>query len=171
MHVIPAFRAGIRLYSRDGACIRYPSLSAAFDALGFYWIKSRVGREFVAADPWSFAPSVDWVMRTDFDEVVTAADFEELRAADLARRYRRLPYSGHGPVPGVHRMRGGRYFRRLNHMNELRSAALVLREEGEVAPRAKRSPRNLPNPRDDYSIAAREDRSWKRHRRTQWKSR
>ncbi|WP_157058441.1 hypothetical protein [Azoarcus sp. CIB] len=54
-------------------------------------------------------------------------------------------------------------------MNE-RFWAEPVREGGEVAARAERNARNLPNNWDDFRVASREDRSWKRHRRTRWKT-
>jgi hypothetical protein len=51
-----------------------------------------------------------------------------------------------------------------------RQAALVLKEEGEIAPRGARSFRNLPNAWDDYRVSSLGERCWKRYRCTQWKA-
>jgi hypothetical protein len=64
------------------------------------------------------------------------------------------------PVPGVHAYHGASCFRRVRTTAERRMAALVLREEGEVAPRAARNARNLPNSWDDYMRGGFE-RCWK----------
>lgn len=68
------------------------------------------------------------------------------------------------PVPGVHcRRGGGGYFRRLGTTPERRQACLVLFEEGEVAPRAKRNAVNIPNSWDDYPRHT--DHCWKSQRK------
>lgn len=65
-----------------------------------------------------------------------------------------------GPVHGIHKWRGGgHYFRRIHTTPERRQAALVLREDGEVATRAARNVRNLPNSWDDYVRHV--ERNWK----------
>ena len=107
-------------------------------------------------------------MRDDAGGVVMAATFHPLIErrwpARWSRRWRMWEtWSGEGPVPGVRCHRGGRhYFRRPKSMMERRQAAFVAKEEGEVAPRGARSCCNLPNAYDDYCVASRDDRSWKR---------
>jgi hypothetical protein len=87
-----------------------------------------------------------------------------LRAEESAKTY----YPGYtrrcGPVTGVRCFRGGagysrRYLRRFHTAGERRLGALVLKEEGEVAPRCARNSRNLPNPWDDIPRIV--ERSWK----------
>ena len=53
--------------------------------------------------------------------------------------------------------------------NEKRLAGLILAEEGEVPPRAKRNLRNLADAFDDFPIAARVNHNWKQYRKQQWK--
>lgn len=85
---------------------------------------------------------------------------QRLRDARAAERH----YPGYvhrqGPVYGIHCYRGRkRYFRRISTTPERRQAALVVVEDGEVAPRPARSSNGLPNSWDDYSRSL--QRSWK----------
>lgn len=84
----------------------------------------------------------------------------------IRRRDRwRFPYDycGTGPVPGVHKRCHGGGHRRLRSSGERRLNALVLREQGEVAARAARRGKNLPDSRDDYSRCL--QRCWKSQRK------
>lgn len=188
MYQIPAHETAVTLFSRDGDVWAYPTLKAALKALGRSWIARNVGPHFRVFDyvsrrfdtqkeGWVYEPVYDehaFIMRDDAGAVVTLVDFQPL----VARRRRKSRWSfaldtwnGEGPVPGVHKPSAGRhYFRRPQSANERRQAGLVLVEEGEVAPRPARSANSLPDAYDDYGIAAREDRSWKRNRNTRWKA-
>jgi hypothetical protein len=187
VHQIHQYQSGVKLLSCDGRVSVYPSLRAAFKALGERWIGDNVGANFRVFDysarwfdevrnAWVREPRYvvhDFIMRDDAGGVVTLASFHPF----IVRR-RRLrwqdplnTWNGEGPVPGVHCHRGGRhYFRRPQSMMERRQAALVLKEEGEVAPRSARSFCNLPDAYDDCSVSSIGDRCWKRYRRTQWKA-
>lgn len=187
MHYIPAYETAVTLFSRDGQVWAYPSLKAALKALGERWIAANVGPHFrVFAHSARYFDTVreEWVgepvyverafiMRDDAGGVVTAATFSPLiERRRWHSRWTRMWdfWNGEGPVPGVRCYRGGgHYYRRPQTMMERRLAGLVLEEEGEVAPRGARKANHLPNAYDDYRIAAREDRNWKRYRRTQWK--
>lgn len=68
--------------------------------------------------------------------------------------------------PGSKR-RFGRFHRRMQTMAERRLVAGRVAEEGEPEWRGRR--RALPNPWDDFMIGSLGVRSWKRHRKTQWK--
>jgi hypothetical protein len=176
MHVIPAYIPAVYLFGRDGSVKKYPSLKAALAALGLGWIRNNVGVEFAtrvyAEDSWTWTGCM-YVMRTDSGEPLSVDDFRAVADAQrtaISWWRRSREYCGYGPVPGVRKFRGGgRYFRRMSHMNARRQAALVLEDEGEVAPRAARNLHGLPNPWDDYRCSARDDRSWKRFRKTRWK--
>ncbi|KVP39731.1 hypothetical protein [Burkholderia ubonensis] len=188
MHQIPAHETAVTLFSRDGDVWAYPSLKAALKALGERWIAANVGQHFRVFDyaarrfdsvraVWVTEPLYvehAFIMRDDAGGVVTAATFSPLIARRRWRsRWTRMweTWNGEGPVPGVRcRRGGGHYYRRPKSMMERRQAAMVLTDEGEVAPRGARSLKHLPNAWDDYCVAAREDRNWKRHRRTQWKA-
>ncbi|WP_434715653.1 hypothetical protein [Paraburkholderia sp. A3RO-2L] len=187
MHLIPAYETAITLFSRDGAVWTYPSLKAALKALGARWIQDNVGPHFrvfdhaerrldQARNVWVREPLYRdylFIMRDDFGGVVTSAEF-----APLIQRRRWRPYwyrltdtwNGEGPVPGVRKYRGGRhYYRHPQTMPEIRQNALVLDEEGEVRARPRRGSHYLPSCWDDRCVAARRDRSWKRHRKNRWK--
>lgn len=189
MHQIPAYEPSVTLFHRDGDVWVYRSLSEAYDALGYHWLCENVGEEFrmfshsATRMVWSDAGYVpvseptyieaEFIMRDDFGNKVTSKDFYAIKER------RRKPYlgwfwsryaswNGEGPVPGVHKYKAGwHYCRRIRHMNERRWAIPM---EDEPAPRPKRNRNNLQNPWDDYTVAAREDRNWKRHRRTQWRA-
>ncbi|PNG50120.1 MULTISPECIES: hypothetical protein [unclassified Variovorax] len=175
MHTIPPYQPGVTLRHRSGASYEYPSLEAAFRALGYWWLSQNLGLDFTSPFYCSRLLSwvtADWMMVTDFGAPVVAADFERFRGPPRRPFWAsKHDYCGYGPVPGTGRRHGGHHFRRVHHINERRSAVLVLQEDGEVAPRGKRAAANLPTPWDDYAIAAREDRSWKLCRKTRWKVR
>ncbi len=186
MHQIPAHETAVTLFARDGSVFAYKSLRAALKALGTRWISAHVGPHFrvfshisrrfdTERELWVYESVYDeynFIMRDDAGQVVTASNFSPLIEERRWRgRWFRLleNWNGEGPVPGVSRPRNGHYYRRPKTTNERRQAALVLEEEGEVAPRASRTGHNLPNAWDDYRIRARKDRNWKRFRNTQWK--
>lgn len=191
MHHISAYTPTVSLFSRAGEVWAYRSMTDAYDALGYNWICRNVGKRFrlfshatteYQETESGYVPvnrlvyiTADFVMRDDFGRELTGGDFQAIY--DERRRLRYAVYgfnrhyafwNGEGPVPGIHRHSAGRHnYRRIRHMNERRWAIPI---EDEPAPRGKRNHNNLPNPWDDYHIAAREDRCWKRNRRTQWKA-
>jgi hypothetical protein len=62
----------------------------------------------------------------------------------------------------------GYYFRNPKTTQERRMAGAVMTEEGEPPPRAARGPKHLVTAWDDIPRGF--DRTWKRHRRAQWKT-
>jgi len=185
---IPKYETGVTLFSRSGEVWTYKSLKLALKSLGYRWIAENVGPEFMVGrrsrgcrdEAWmqAYMPEVDleyqYIMRDDFGGIVVADTFEAEREKRKKKRLSRWQmmyhtWNGEGPVPGVHRPRGGRYYRRPATYQERKQAGLVLAEEGEVAPRPSRKANNLTDAWDDYLIAARKDRSWKRHRKTQYR--
>jgi len=173
MHIIPAYKPAVTLFSREGAVTRFKSKHDALATLGFAWIRDNVGTDFSSRwyceDNWSWV-ACKYVMRTDFGQVLTSEDFRGMNPPRASAWRSRYTYCGEGPVPGVRKFRGGgHYFRRMRHMSERRQAALVVVEEGEVAPRPSRNTHGLPNPWDDYRVTSRDDRNWKRYRKTRWK--
>jgi hypothetical protein len=188
MHQITAYETAVTLFSRDGDVLAYPTLRAALKALGRSWIAANVGPHFrvfrclsryidTTREAWVLEPVYDeraYIMRDDAGEPVTLATFYPLleRRRRKSRWTRMLDtWNGEGPVPGVRCYRGGRhYYRRPQTMNERRQADLVLQEEGEVAPRPTRDASHLPSSWDDRWVGARDDRSWKRYRKTRWKA-
>ena len=86
-------------------------------------------------------------------------------AVRAARRFK-ATYGGYegrgsGPVPGVHRSSSyfACWYRSVGTTGERRMNSLVLREEGEPAPRAARTGGNLPSSYDD--VARAHERGWK----------
>ncbi len=188
MHQVPPYESAVTLFSRDGEVEVFKSMKAALKALGLRWIEDNVGPHFrvfryverrfdTQRALWVADPLYDnyrYILRNDQGEPVTAADFAVFRRqrpwrGSWALRY--AQWNGEGPVPGTRCRRGGRhYYRHPRTMHERRQAALVLEEEGEVAPRPHRSANSLPCAWDDFRVAARDDRNWKRFRRTQWRA-
>ena len=188
MYYIPPHETSITLFSSTGGVEVFRTLKEALKALGYRWIAENVGPHFRVfrgaysqfdqeRERWVRTPQYDdysFVMRDDHGEPVTAESFAVLRPQRSWQSRWSARYSwwhGEGPVPGTRCHRGGRhYYRHPRTMNERRLAALVLEEEGEVAPRPQRSANSLPCAWDDFRVAARDDRNWKRFRRTQWRA-
>lgn len=187
MYYPPSPLDEVRLYLRNAAGVvdqifTYPTKAAALKALGLPWIAENVReqfREFSHYERWISAEGA-WLSQRRYREawaVMRDAQGRPLDASDfrsLDRKYRPRGrrfgfdcWNGEGPVPRTGRPSGGHYFRRLGTMNERRLAQPV--DPDEPAPRSARNTRNLPNSWDDYAVAAREVRNWKRHRRTQYK--
>ena len=188
MIVIPPYQTAVSLFHKDGSVHVYATLAEAKKQLGLRWIAQNVGAHFreyrYTPQYFSYGESCppipgeavyderDYVMRDDFGQPLTHADFASL-APKRPYVYRwemkyRL-WNGEGPVPGSRKRRGGRHYcRRLRVVRTLRQSYPVY-EDFEVAPRGHRSSRNLPDTRDGHLVAAREDRSWKRYRKTQYK--
>lgn len=186
MHTIPAYTPSVTLSMSDGSSRTFKSLRAALDELGMRWIAKNLGEHFYLfngfAVSWAKSGCVrtptyrmaNAIMRNDLGDVITLTDFQALIARrprhSLRSSYWVNPFwDGQGPVPGTSKRRRGHYFREISTTPARRLAQRV--DRAEPAPRAKRNAANLPSSWDDLGIAAREDRSWKRHRRTQWKSR
>lgn len=194
MHIIPRRPRGVTLFSSTGEVQHFVSFTDAQRRLGMRWIAANVSAQFrtydhtvwhtasgrlsylqpydVAAYPEQHYLTAHFIMRDDAGVAVTAADFqtEKRFVRKWGWAYRLRFWNGEGPVPGVHRQRAGyHYCRRVSHMNARRGAETFV-DEGEVPPRFARQVHALPQPYDDYMVAAREDRSWKRHRKTQWKA-
>lgn len=176
MYAIPPHCSSVTMTSRGGASYHFASLESAVRVLGFSWLIRNLGTPSEMHHPYLVegwgAPHFEykWVMTTSFGEVVTCAAIERFRAKFSKQVPAFKVYAGSGPVPGISRPRHWHYCRRVRHMNERRQAAAVLAEYGEIPPRGRRNTANLPNPYDDYLVASREDRSWKKFRKTRWKS-
>lgn len=182
-HVIKPYETAVTLFGRDGGVWSYPSKKAALKALGKCWISEKVGTHFreyrESSLLWSkteghylripiYAYS-EFIMRDDFGQPLTWADFRVLPTRRIFWRYPKLEnWNGEGPVPGVQRHRGYHYFRRPGTTQERRQSFAV-REEGEPAPRAGRNATNLPNSYDDIGRSSAEGRNWKRYRSHQWR--
>lgn len=188
MFYVTPYETAVTLFHVNGAVWTYRNKAEALKSLGFNWICKNVGAHFcefshangiwdptrmfcVAREPVYIGH--DYVMRDDLGDPLTAKHFDELRVrrARYWARWHALMdnWNGEGPVPGIRRRRGGHYFRHPKTTRERRWAE-PMPEYDEPAPRAKRSAANLPNSWDDYAIADRQDRSWKRFRGHQCKA-
>lgn len=182
MYPIKRYETAVTLFGEDGSVAVFKSKARALHALGIRWIRESVGRDFVRFSHHSCAGDARvpepvyllarYVMRDDFGGALTAADFEPLvRRRRYLGRYGEAwqTWSGEGPVPGVHKYRGGRYcHRRIRYAGALRQAEVVV-EDGEVPARGKRSRAGLPNAWDDIQSSTWGHRSWKRFRCAQWR--
>jgi hypothetical protein len=95
---------------------------------------------------------------------------------DLESGNRQFQFYRHrrDPVPGIHRPKRRRIFRRPKTANERRAGFAAPKNRESIADpelaytvRKKRSPHRLPDVYDDVFIHY--QRSWKEHRRNQWK--
>lgn len=184
MHIIKPYETSVTIFHRDGGAWTYPTKKALLNELGMRWIMNNVGKHFrefryayqvLGVTGWRYEPVYsehEYIMRDDDGKALTHGDFADIverRKTYWGYRGRLLDnWNGEGPVPGVRRPRGGNYFRHPKTTNERRWATPVL-EDGEPAPRAARNSHHLPNSWDDYQRASREDRNWKRFRKTRWK--
>lgn len=117
-------------------------------------------------------------IKDEYGDVITRKEFLELFEAYL-QRHRLYPYHRSyvfrdGPVGGIHCMRGGwGYHRRLRTTQEHRENSFIKHDvdakEYGVKARGRRSGHNLPNSWDDYGRSDWSHRTWKRHRKHQWK--
>ena len=173
----------------DGREIWFASAGAALDAVGLRWIGQNIASDFAAPvtravlDPRTgqLIHGTEWVMETHRGQRLVYEDFAALRhERDRHRNHRgnfariglgrQLAHQvGRGPVPFTGRRTAGHYFRYPSTVNEKRLAVFVMREDGEVAPRGKRSASNIADAWDDLPVRARENRNWKRFRKSQWK--
>lgn len=193
MHIITRRPRAVTLFAVTGEVRRFTSLLAARKHLGLAWITHNVRPQFHAfnhtawptqrastrlhATPIDESSRADsryeharYVMRDDFGEAITGADFVELESAgctDWIPSHLRY-WNGEGPVPRTGLRRGRSCYRRVRHMNARRGAE-TFHAEGEVSPRAARDTGRLPNPWDDYKESSYGQRNWKRFRKHQWK--
>ena len=172
----------VRLWASDGTVYEYASLTAFVEAHGLYWVQRSLGPGFRVcgcATPCrvkSLCPSpkcYPFVLRDHAGEVISVetceAEWRRLQGPCRWRYGRYRFWNGKGPVPYTGKLGGGHYHRRVRTFPEHRACEAVLTSEGEPRFRAARNRHNLPSAWDDIRITARYDRSWKRHRKTQYK--
>lgn len=183
----------ITLFDANGPVQTFSSKEEVIAVLGARWLMTQVGRHF---NVWQYNShhrvldeaataregtevwvrvcqpvyqTCSYILRDDQGGVLVYQDLAPAYGpvrSWLARRYPQ--WNGEGPVPGVRKYRGGhRYYRRIRTTNERRQAQRM--DPSDVLPRGRRSVRMLPNAWDDYVRGDRECRSWKRHRKHQWK--
>ena len=176
MFVIKPYETAVSLFSANGEVEVFPSINAVRRKYSKYWIRKNVGpdfKEFLCISGLSqkmhyrHAEYQHWqyVMRDDFGS--------KLSADDIYPEVKRKPYdlyplwNGEGPVPGLFKRSGRRYFRQPRTTQERRLSYPVF-EDGEVAPRNSRNSRNLPHAWDDLVRNDNNQRNWKFYRRTRW---
>lgn len=180
MYNVPALEE-VRLYLRTGEVFTYKSKREALKDLGLRWIEENVGEHFCVyshterlVGDYEVANQVyrtaNAIMRDPHGNPLFPGDFRALCPKKKRYRWwlRYETWNGEGPVPGTGRRPGGRYCRRVQTTSERRLAQVI--DPVEPKPRAARNVSNIPKIWDDYTVAAREDRSWKRFRRTQYKT-
>jgi len=185
MYIIKPYQTAVTLFSRDGDFRVFSCIEHAYRQLGDRFIGRKVGPDFRVflheSHTWSERDGemvcrtepvyleFGFILRDDAGKALTLSDFAHLRQPSWMRwNFALRTWNGKGPVPNIGRLRGGHYFRHPGTMAERRQAQVM--DEFDVAPRAARNERNLPTAYDDFHVAAREDRSWKRHRKTRWKA-
>jgi hypothetical protein len=116
----------------------------------------------------------DFILRNEYGDILTFQNFskifdeirEEKNKNKNTRWNRYSLWNGTGPVPGTGNKRYGRYFRSPKTLKNLKYYTGVLEEfEPKVKIRGGRS--SMPTSWDDISINF--TRSWKSHRKTQYK--
>ena len=169
MHIIRQHQTSITLFERNGDVVVFRSMKEAIKKLGYSWIRSNVGPHFriFLGGPYI---NYQYILRNDVGETVTAESFADVRIKPGGKYPKRQPLNWDvpGPVPFTGRCSSGHYFRSIRYINAKRAAQYVL-EEGEIAPRASRTRKVLPDAWDDFVILSRRHRSWKQFRRTQWR--
>lgn len=117
-------------------------------------------------------------IKDEYGDTITRKEFLKLFEFYL-KRHKLYPYNKpysfrDGPVYGVHCMRGGwGYHRHLRTTQERRENSFIKHDvdakEYGVKARGRRCGHNLPDSWDDYGRSDWGHRSWKRHRKHQWK--
>jgi len=118
------------------------------------------------------------IIKDEYGDIITRKEFLELFETYL-KRHKLYPYNRpytfrDGPVYGVRCIRGGwGYHRRLSTTQERRENSFIKHDvdakKHGVKARGRRCGHNLPNNWDDLGRSDYGHRSWKRHRKHQWK--
>lgn len=186
--VPPADQVGaVRLVSQSGKVLPFKSLLSLS-----HWLTNRVGRRRASyrnwdlnigpafrvcvERPWLDQPyyrHYDWVLETVRGHRLDPEVIPVPEWISAWRRARDLPMGQYrcDPVPhtrGSRRSRQSDYLRYPKTQAERRLAGGGPVDEFEPAPRSARSRRYLPTAWDDQIRC--NQRSWKSHRRTQWKT-
>ncbi len=73
------------------------------------------------------------------------------------------------PIPGTGKSSGGHYFRRMRFVGAHRAEAASCVDDYGDRQRVRGKVHRPPNNWDDFPISSRDDRNWKRFRRTRWR--
>jgi hypothetical protein len=176
------YTPAVTLFGKDGSSREFSSKKAFFDTFGLSWIQDNVGENFKEFShcerfyidgglfQYSVAKYKEWqfVLRSKDGSALKAGDFWIYRKS-YGRKYIPHTWNGFGPVPGIGK-RGlySNYFRLLRTAGLRRDAQFI---EGSDEPRirAKRNSSNLRTTWDDVYRSDWNTKSWKNHRKTQWK--
>lgn len=188
MHTIKPYETRITLINNEGKKYLYASKAKALEELGQRFL-SKIGEHFKTFNHrsyWYTSSDVyrecdvvythsDYIMRDDFGNVVTLADFHEL-ICEKNSKYTKwceslyAGYKGRGnTVPDIGRRRShrGTYYRHPATIAECQINQIVDWDEPQARP--NRALSNLPNAWDDYVRSDHKNRNWKRFRQTQYK--
>lgn len=180
MVVIPAPQSAVTLFHRDGRVWVYRNKQQALKELGRGFIARNVGVDFRVYSYTAFDGATshcvyqewDYVLRGDQGEPLVLDDFFPSLPRNAYRGHlywRYLSWNGEGAVPGTGRRHRGSSMRHPRTQAERRMNQTGARETGVPAPRGCRNEHHLPSSWDDISRKDGCERSWKRHRRTQYK--
>lgn len=176
MVIIKPHQSEVSLFHIDGVVRIFASITRARQSLGCSWINKHVGKYFCEFSHISHLGGPvperevvytdhEYIMRNDMGEPLTVSDFYVKKTYGYSRYG---SWNGTGPVPGTRKWRGGGHHRHIKTMSE-RRASFPIFEDGEVGPRAARTAVVLPTAWDDLSRSDYGVRSWKKHRKNQWK--
>ena len=174
MQTIKPYTPAIYLIGRAGIVRTYPSVQAVLNEVGIDWLLKNLGDTFDSACyviyGWPTIERRDFILRTEQGDTISLKAIIDLNRSMKGKSKwgRLLNWNGSGPVPGTGRIRSGGHHRAIRHVGAKRQTFFI-EEEGEVAPRAARKLRNLPDGWDDFQISARFNRNWKRYRKHQYK--
>jgi hypothetical protein len=173
MHVIPPYEAGVTLFHYNGTKQLFASRRALFEHLGWRCLCRELGEYF---DPsrWTYvAREAGLVLSLAafvvFRQSVTSGGSPQRLLSGYLHREELRSRAVSGPVPGIHRRRFGGHYRIPATFTERRANALVDQEAGEPPVRSSRRWKNLPSSWDDMVRSDHNTRSWKKHRKHQWK--
>lgn len=171
------FIAPFLLIHRDGKAYEYPSLEAmAADKIDSKAISKYHDCENVLNKDGSITQKFNyWIIRDDVGNIVTGQDLRDATEPSFIKyRYRTKIYEDQRhaaslglPIPHLRSRYRSQYYRhnKCRHLLALRADIKSYRFD--IKPKGKK-----PKPQDPWDDRIRSDiydRSWKRHRKTQWK--
>ena len=169
MHKIEPYHPEIRVFDRQHnlVAVYYDIFECAtyiwkdLPGVGWYQFENSIVDNFEDRDFWldSWGPTrrAQYIIRTEFNEIVTRDQLQDLRPA-----YKRKQWTRRGSGYGT--------YRKICTTQERRQYYAALDQDTDVPVklRARRNPRNLPNAWDDKYFY--KGRGWKNFRKTQYKS-
>lgn len=172
----------VYLYGKNGYVEVFNSKKDAALKLGYGFINNFVGyflgnpsmnnNYYLLNDSKSYK---DFIMKNDFNESLTIKDFisifDEIRENKYVNlfslRYKMSKWNCEGPVPGTGVKHYGRVMRRPKTLKTLKYATGIIEDCNEPTVRVRGGKSNIVTSWDDIWIY--NQRSWKSHRKTQYK--